>query len=266
MQTLPFWLITFSGPAWCFVFTGHTTIHHFFTYRVLAASILAFILFLCENVWVPETPSGKIFRLKLWPSLALCMAAGWVITFFAKENVLNLYGVEYQTLRLSPEETFDCSFYATFGEIRQLGLCAVAVDDPDGVIHVSIQGKAETYETDFPIEDFQNSAYVTNYVVWKHLQPGTEYHMSISVKENKSGVDLLVTNAGNMPLNEYRNSSLSGTALGEIQPLGSIVYNETVRSRKARLYLAFLVGVYLWMFGESLLYVAQWVRKVFLKK
>lgn len=147
-----------------------------------------------------------------------------------------------------------------------MGLCAAALDDPNGVIHVSIQGESATYETDFPIEAFRNNTYAANYVVWKHLQPDTEYHMSISVKENNSGVDLLVTKAGNMPLNEYRNSRLNGAALGEVQLLGSIVYNETVRSRRARLYLTFLVGCYLWIMGESSLYAARWFRRAYLKK
>ena len=79
--------------------------------------------------------------------------------------------------------------------------------------------------------------------------------MSISVSGNRSGVDLLMTFEGEMPLDEYRNSSLNGVGLGEVQLLGSIVYNATVRSRAARLYLAFLTGIYLWMFGEALLCV-----------
>ena len=189
---------------------------------------------------------------------------GGVITSFAKENILAMYGGEHQTVRLSPKKQFECSFYATFDDMRELGLCAATVDDLDGVIHVSVQGESVTYETDFPIANFQNYHYDRNYVVWK-LQPGTEYHMSISVKGNKSGVDLMVTNDGYMPLNEYRNSSLDGVALGEIQPLGSIVYNETVRSRMARLYLTFLVGCYLWVFGEVLLYGARWLRRAYRK-
>lgn len=253
VQSLPFWVITFSGTAWCFVFTGHTAVHHFFTYRVLAAGILAFVLFLCENVRVPSAPPQRSLRLKIWASLILCLAAGWGITSFAKENVDVLNGVDYQAIRLAPGEQFDCTFYATFDEIRLFGLCVAPVDDLDGVIHVSLQGASIAYETDFPIEHYEDGTYATNYVEWKHLRPGTEYHMSISVRENKSGVDLLMTYDGNMPLNEYRDSRLNGTSLGEIQLLGSIVYNTTVRSRAARMYLAFLMGIYLWMFGEALL-------------
>lgn len=264
VQSLPFWVITFSGAAWCFVFTGHTAIHHLYTYRVLAAGILAFVLFLCENVRISVAPPERMFRLKIWISLALCIAAGWGITSFAKENV-NVLNVMFvpQTIRLAPGEQFKCSFYATFDEIREFGLCAASVDDLDGVIHVSLQGDSVAYETDFSIEDYRDGTYVANYVEWKHLQPGTEYHMTISVEENKSGVDLLMTHDGTMPMNEYRNSSLNGTSLGEIQLQSSLVYNTTVRSRAARLYLAFLVGVYLWVFGESLL--CEW-RHIKMKK
>lgn len=260
-QSLPFWVITFSGAAWCFVFTGHTAIHHLFTYRVLAAGILAFVLFLCENARVSAAPPEKMFRLKIWTSLALCLAAGWGITSFAKENVYVFNGGENQAIRLAPGEQFDCSFYATFDEIRQLGLCVASLDDLDGVIHVSLQGESIAYETDFPIEYYRDSTYTTNYVEWMRLRPGTEYHMSVSVRENKSGVDLLMTDDGNMPLNEYRNSSLNGTSLGEIQLLGGIVYNTTVRSRAARMYLTFLMGIYLWMFGESLFCEYQHIKR-----
>lgn len=260
VQSLPFWVITFSGAAWCFVFTGHTAIHHLFTYRVLAAGILAFILFLCENAQISATSPKRMLRLKTWGSLALCLAAGWGITSFAKENVNVFNGGENQAIRLVPGEQFDCTFYATFDEIRQFGLCVVPTDDLNGVIHVSLQGESIVYETDFPIEYYRDSAYAANYVEWKHLQPETEYHISISVKENTSGVDLLMTYEGNMPFNEYRNSCLNGASLGEIQLLGSIVYNTTVRSRAARIYLTFLMGIYLWMFGESLLREWQHIK------
>lgn len=252
VQSLPFWVITFSGVAWCFVFTGHTAVHHLYTYRVLAASILAFVLFLCENARSSTVPPERGLRLKIWTSLILCFIAGWGITSFAKENVNVLDGGEFQTIRLAPGEQFDCAFYATFDELRQIGLCVAPVDDLDGVIHVSLQGESIEYETDFPIESYGDSTYAVNNVEWTHLQPGTEYHMSISVRENKSGVDLFVTYDGNMPLDEYRNSCLNGTSLGEVQLLGSILYNTTVRSRAARMYLTFLMGIYLWMSGEAL--------------
>lgn len=256
VQSLPFWVITFSGVAWCFVFTGHTAVHHLYTYRVLAASILAFILFLCENARISAAPPERGLRLKIWTSLILCLAAGWGITSFAKENVNMFDGGDFQAVRLAPGEQFDCAFYAAFDEIRQLGLCVASIDDLDGVLHVSLQGESIEYETDFPIECYGDSTYAINNVEWTHLQPGTEYRMSISVRENKSGVDLLMTHDGNMPLDEYRDSCLNGTSLGEIQLLGNVLYNTTVRSGGARMYLTFLMGIYLWMSGESLL--CQW--------
>ena len=262
-HSLPFWLIIFSGPAWCLVFTGHTTIHHFFTYRILAASILAFILFLCRNVPAPAALPKERSHLKIWALLPLSLVIGWVLTSYAKENVVSIYGIEYQPLRLTPGEQFECSFYPSFDDIRQFGLCAAPVNELDGAIDITLQDKTITYKTSFPIKDFRDQTYKANYVVWKNLKPGTEYHMSLSVRGNKSGVDLFVTYNGNMPLYEYKNSRLNGNILNEIQLLGSIVYNTTVRSKSSRIYLTFLTGFYLWMFGESLLCCWQQLRSTY---
>lgn len=254
-EALPFILITLSGPAWCLVFTSHTAIHHFFTYRILSVSVLAFILFLSECVLVTRTEMTRVRLVRTGLSLLVCMAIGWGLTCFAKENVYVINGGEHQAIHLDSEDRFTCSFTPTFGDIREFGLCASAQEGASGTIHVEIwedsQENTLLCSTDFSAEDFIDATYATNYLEWE-MDSQTTYYMTLSLNDCASGLDLLLTNEGTMPLNEYRDSCLNGQSLGTIQLLGSITYNTVVRSRATRLYLAFLVGFYFWLTAEGL--------------
>lgn len=251
-ETIPFLLIMFASPAWYYVFASHTAIHHFFTYRTYGASILAMMLFL--SGCVDTTERNRDFKKWNWKAmiaLGICICIGFASTLLAKMNVNVLNGGMYQNLHIVPGDVFETDFYASFGEIKEFGVCALEEGMSEGTLRYKIFDEDLLYEVEFPVEEFCAKTYSTQYVDW-FFEPGKPYRMEVTVEGNPEGIDLLVTEPGNMPLSEYRNSSMNQEALGEIQLLGGMIYKTIVVSRREKLILSFLVGCFLFMLGEGL--------------
>lgn len=237
-------LITLSSPAWFLVFTSHTMLHHVFTYRIYGASILAFLLLLCENATQSDRPSFKLSVLvKKGVILAMAFLIGFLTTHIARENVTALYGGDFQEVTLAPGQTLTGTFLPTFSRVRQFALMGKTSEGTDGNILVTISDEATNYTLTYDKDWFDTKACNPIAVDWK-FTPLKPYQFTVETTKPE-GTTLYLSMPGVVPLNEFRETTLDTVPLGETQPLGLIVYNTTVRSRLVRLYLSLLVATYL---------------------
>lgn len=240
-------LIMGSSVVWYFVLSNHTTIHHFFTYRIFGVSILALLVYLLECI-----PAGKNIRRKRPAGQYAATLAAWIVFFlmgygltsFAKEDVTAIYGGEYQELTLKEGEALETAFIPTFSNVRNIGFC---INEASGQGYYSVtllEEEEALYRTDIPLSNHVDGAYFVEEVDW-NLEAGKEYRIRISIHESDGETDVLITPAGVMPLNEYRNVSIGGNQLTKQQPLGGIEYHTMVQSRLRRGYGALMIMTFL---------------------
>ncbi len=238
-KSMVFLIAACSGPVWYLLVSNHTVHHHFFTYRIYGASILAFVLFLCESVETEETGDSKLAlmtgRLAL---LGVLFCAGWGLSRLAKEDVAPLYGGDNQELPLWEGDVYETEFSPSFGNIKEIGFC-IRGEELEGYCNVELLSEGQPlYRVQFPLQNFEAYAYQAERVEW-NLDSGAQYTLRFSPEGNAREIRLLLTLDGIKPMTEFGNGSYNGEALeGETEPLAGIVYHTTVRSRLTRLYLA----------------------------
>lgn len=246
-------LISLSSLVWYLVLSNHTTIHHIFTYRIYNVAILAVIIFIAESVPAHKAERagaggrGLAFRLVYW---GVCGVIGFVLAMQIRENVDVIYGAEHTELEMDEQDVAEVSFVPTCSEIRSIGFCILS-ETGEGAYRVELLQDGEArYQMEIPLENHREQAYHEEDVVWK-LSAGTEYTMRITPVNIGEPVRLLVTEPGNMPLNEYRSLSINGVE-AEGQPLGSFCYHARVQSKWRIGYAALMCAAYIGFLGAGI--------------
>lgn len=248
-----FLLISASALVWYFVLSNHTTIHHFFTYRIYNVSILAFLIFALENSYAnSETAKRSVAQYaKEMVYWGVCGCVGLICAMQAKENIDVVYGATYRDLIVKEEDVVEVSFVPTFSEIRKIGFCVLA-DTGEGTCLVEVlQEGQEIYKLELPLSEHTEVAYEVQDVLWK-LKGGQEYQMQITVHGNDDGMRLLITEPELMPLSEYRKIEKNNTEVGG-EPLGSFLYHTRVQSKWRLGYATLMCMAYIGFLGKALL-------------
>lgn len=242
-REMPLMVVTLSAPVWYLVFYAHSATHHFFTYRDYAASIVAFILFICvsSNECSDKKESKRAFTIV---SLMMATIIGWFLCSFSGEHFTRFNGGENENYLLRENDVLEFTFTPSYKMIKNFGIIALPTDDLAGEVIVRLSGDETDYELKIPVSDFGISAYQALYTDWK-LKPGASYNLSVSLTDNTSGINLLMTPQGTTPFPEYYNATLNGQPLGATHPLGQIVYFTSVVSKKSHLFLALIQGFYM---------------------
>ena len=233
-------LITCSSVVWYLVLSNHTTIHHFFTYRIYGVSIAAFLCFLLECVRTEKPPHRRpwkecVMTLFAW---GLFAAAGYGLAMAEREDIMAIYGGEYQEVLLKEEEVLETTFIPTFSNIKNIGFC-LRSSDGTGYYNVTVlQNEEILYQLEQPLSHHTENYYHTEEVDWD-LRAGQEYRIQIELYESSGDNFVFITEDGNMPLNEYQNLRVNGTEL-DGQPLGGLRYHARVQSRLRRGYAALM--------------------------
>lgn len=252
LSSASYLLIAMSPLVWYLTLSNHTTIHHFFTHRIYVAGIMAFIMFLLKNTCDEPVQKNTAGRKRMAVSIVLwgvSVAIGIICITFAREDIEAIYGIEYRPVKMSDGDIVTVRFQPTFNQLRNIGFCACS-ESGDGlleikVVDMSVGGAGRTTKClEIPASEFTETTYYQEAIKWV-LEPSTQYMMSFSYHGRKdgSGMELFVTNPGNMPLNEYSDMNVNGTDI-EGQPLGSFTYHPHIQSRLFILYNAGLCAVF----------------------
>lgn len=229
-------LVGMSSIVWYFVLANHTSGHHIFTYRIFGISVLAVLAILLGAVG-DQRLSGKRQRISLlcvW-GIAGVIACG--LSLFAREDIGVLNGDhEYREVEIREGEVSEMSFTPSFPTVKGLGIC-IKTDAHAGVCRLVISdGEQELYEEQIALEAYGESTYATIPVSWK-LERGKAYTMHMYADDADESVYLLVTIDQDMPLSEYGEVWLNGSAQGG-QILSGLTYSYRPLSYFTLLFLA----------------------------
>lgn len=172
-----FFLIVLSSPIWYFVLSEHTTAHHFFTYRIYLAALVALLAMLSDSLSVSK--SGNSVREKRKISVITVVFNTLVIIFGILAGIGSLH---------MPLDELDVNNYSLYGGeeyivkndtiIRQLfvpkynrieGVNLVLLsNDTEGEYRVILKdnNENELYVKTVPAQDFKDSNILLTELKW----------------------------------------------------------------------------------------------------
>ncbi|MBQ2802743.1 MAG: hypothetical protein IJF07_02455 [Lachnospiraceae bacterium] len=228
-------LIAFSSIVWYFVLSNHTMGHHIFTYRIYGISILAIGVILIEAVKQrgESSPVSKRNVLIDWV-LVLALAAG--LTLFAREEISAINGdAPSVVMELPRGEVLQTEFVPTFSRITDMKV-AMRAQQAEGTIILSLWKDGEMlYQETIAAKAYVDSTYTTIAVDWK-LKQNETYQLQLTAEDCEGTVCVILTEPAYMPMNEFRNVTIAGEAVGG-QPIMGITYRTLPVSRKTQFFL-----------------------------
>lgn len=231
-------LIGVSSAVWYFVLANHTFQHHFFTYRILNISILAFLAIWVESFYRAGT-GYEIVQKKMLFKIAAFLLIGIVsvgCAFLARDEVWATNGyASYHSVQVSTEDVLSVNFRPTFPRIKEFGIC-VNPQKEEGMIEITLLDGEDPVEQDYySLEGWGEEAYHTIPVDWK-LSANKNYVMQLRLIDNDKTADVLVTDPEELLLGEYGVLQLNGEDI-EGQIIAGIIYWHYPTSRKMQLFL-----------------------------
>ncbi len=182
-------IVTCSSPAWYLVFNTHTAIHHFFTYRIYGASILAFVLAISISETSEKLKNDKYAKAVSVGILAVFLAVGLLASSLAKENVYVLFGERAQTVLLNEGDLIQVEFEPSFSNIKQYTTCLTLLGESTGEIVYEVEKDGVImYDSSLPLEVFEEKSFDSVNVDWK-LDTDETYMMNIFIRDNASGIN-----------------------------------------------------------------------------
>lgn len=199
-----------SSFVWYMMIANHTSIHHFFTYRIYAVSILAFmaIALICTDTKEPQTWKNGFRMLGGWVGLGIVSI--FIVVTYVKEAVdVNNGSFVSRYILLEPEGCIEAEFIPTFSGINEFLLCTRS-ESTEGYYRVSIfQDGKEVYLEQYSMSEFVKSSFRKFEVKWD-VKAGEHYDIVIEAVDANADVFAVITEEGNMPLAEYRNLQVNG--------------------------------------------------------
>lgn len=256
-----YFLTATSSAAWYFVLSNHTSIHHFFTYRIFSVSILAFLALvldsmqtsggnsvpaLAKNSAPPAKSTGgkrNFTCLCLFGGATALLAAFCTLAAREKLSVSNTNGgSSFRQIQMS--QTLETEFIPAYRTIRQLSL-GLECGESGGQYTLSLwDGDNVIYLETFPIEGGEENNYQKVNVSWR-LRAGSPYRMTVEAADNNAPVLVWATEK-EMPLTELANLSVDDNA-AEGQLLMGIDYDAYVRVPRELLAFVFMTWTGVWM-------------------
>lgn len=212
-----------SSVVWYFVLADHTKEHHFFTYRIYSVAVLAVLAILVSSVragqWQGMRKSIRLICIFGCLGIMAC-----VLSLLAREDVFVINGDrEYQYVDIRQGEICEMSFRPSFPTVKRLGIC-MDTGAREGVCRIMVlDGEETVYEEEIPLSAYDDVTYANIPVDWK-LKKQKEYRMCLSVENADADTALLVTCNRDMPLSEYGEAQVDGTAC-DGQILSGITYS-----------------------------------------
>ena len=250
-DNIVFIAVILTGPAWYFIINTHTGIHHLFTYRIYDASILGFMLFIC-NAIEHEHKATRSFRSYIVRvgTLCLCLALGACASRLAKEDIGLLNGGDYaevqiSEVQISEGDVFEVKFTPSLSEIKGFSFCIQTHESVAGEIHIDIYDEDIICEQlSIPIAEYKNQTYDLQLTNWK-LITGKQYIMKVHITNNSDGVILLVATDGTRPQVEYGEAFINQKKTIDMVPLSGITYRGHVQSLFIKVFLSVCSGTFI---------------------
>ncbi len=253
-RALSYLLVACSSFVWYIVVLNHTEIHHAFTYRIYAVTILAFMALVLEST--SYTHKKLNFKRSLrFIITGVCLVALAIPSALCSKEISQVDNKNQQfETRIVTGQTLEIQFIPQHDRI--LALCVgLLTDSTTGVYELTLyNGNEIAYTENIPVEYYKGKNY-RDYIVDWHLTPGQEYRITIDIRDTDADVYAYYTADGFLPLAGccyYENGVPSDS-----QPLIGIQY----WCRSASLKTLGLLALTYWGMYLTIYYVISCCRR-----
>lgn len=184
-------LVAVSSVVWYFVLTNHTTVHHFFTYRIFNISVLALLGCMVVTITDDVVKKVKFFSKEMWIKVLYILIAcilAFVITWLSREEItidnLNRYYQDEYTLKEG--QVVSMNFVPKMNCVTEFGIQFEPMTE-DGLVEFCLMsGKKIVDKREIPFNAFDEE--LLHYFDTDWLLKGKEYSISLKVYgENAEG-------------------------------------------------------------------------------
>ena len=222
-------LVGFSSIVWYLVLANHTSVHHFFTYRIYTIAILATLLLLLSGIDFQNSEEDRNINQKsvikktlvVW---SLSLLLGGCLSLTAREDITITNGDKaYNEVVLRENEVAKMRFTPSFSRIKEFGICAQTKNMHGKCLIRVVDGEEEICSESIPLSAYEEQTYATIPVSWK-LKSGKDYVMEISFVGAREVTSLLVSENLEQGISEYGEMSINDNLM-EGQILSSLCYS-----------------------------------------
>ena len=207
-------LIICSGLVWYTVMADHTFTHHFFTYRIYNGCLIAFMALVLECRYSAKAgtlPEKRGYLLVGWLVVAVA-SCGLALT--AREEVFAMNGeCSFREIELKSGQSITAKFVPTFSEIKEIGFGVRNLGTTGECVISVYSGDRKRQEKHISLSNYGENVYYSFPVKWK-LKHGKSYTLEMHMDSRDGEISLLVTENGELPLIEYSEMTIDGTAVG----------------------------------------------------
>jgi hypothetical protein len=233
---LIYFLIGFSGILWYSVLSNHTTIHHFFTYRIFNICISAFTLYLCSyelNVENNNAKStNKILICVMWVSAFLI---GIPISGIGNEKVERPNYAAPAKIELHDGDEISFDYTPCLSELKSFEF-NISSPDGEGMVDLSILDSGETvYSTTIYLKDRVGAPFSQTWLDCDLIE-GKTYTVEMLISEAEV-VETYLSDAHLTEVFDFGNIQINGQKL-ETPIMYNITYVGRVKDKGRRLMLA----------------------------
>lgn len=177
-------LVAVSSVVWYFVLTNHTTVHHFFTYRIFNISVVALLGSMVLVSADGKEQKIKFFSKEMWiraVHILIVCALTFVITWLSRaettvDNLNRFYQDEYI---LKEGQTVSMSFVPKMNCVTEFGIQFEPLTE-DGFVEFNLMdGEKIVEKREIPFNAFDEELLHYFDVDW--ILKGKEYTISVKV-------------------------------------------------------------------------------------
>ena len=180
-------LVASSSIVWYFVLTNHTSVHHFFTYRIFNISILA--LLGCMVVVTSKGAKIKLWSKEMWIRsihILIVCALAFGLTFFSREDVTmdNLNRFYQDEYILKEGQTVSMNFVPKMKYATEFGIQFEPLTQDGSVVFELVKDNKVVDTREIPFSAFEEELLHYFNVDW--FLNSKEYTISLTVAGEKA--------------------------------------------------------------------------------
>lgn len=218
-------LIAVSSAVWYFVLSNHTSLHHFFTYRIYGVSVLALLALALESLGNfrerPRLPARQKLVMAIVTGVSAVLACGGILLAKGDLQVSNGAG-KFRQIQM--EQMLEMELTPSCNLIRHIKI-GLECASTQGRYEVKLwEGEELKAKSALALKDSKEVNY-HGLDVWWMLKHGRTYRVTMEALETGAPVSVWLTEAGDMPLTELGEVSIDGRMTGG-QLLMGVLYQD----------------------------------------
>ena len=261
-------LIGLSGVVWYVVVTNHTTIHHFFTYRIYNICITAFILYICSFEYDKlRKINAKTMWKNAFPIITVWLCAfviSFVISGLTKDKAVRQDIGMYTEYAISDGDIVTFDYVPYLDNLKELGICFWNYEG-SGQGSISFLKDGETIYSYNPDMSAHMAKGLIEERVDLHLTEGDHY----TVRMEFSGINSVTIDLADetdFDSQDFGEAYINGENTGR-HLINSMVYRGRIKDGIRRLVLSLeMMGLIGWVMLEFLGFIKAVLERQKLKK